>query len=78
VTVWAGPTGRLTHGPLTQSQASIQATCTAAIAVPCWGMLLLCAGILSRRMLDARRLAAWGADWEVLDLQGQAGANPGP
>jgi hypothetical protein len=41
-------------------------------------MLLLCAGILSRRMLDARRLAAWGADWEVLDRQGQAGANPGP
>ncbi|MGH3120205.1 MAG: Rv1733c family protein [Streptosporangiaceae bacterium] len=35
VTVWAGRTGRLTRAPITRSQAAIQATCTAAMAVPC-------------------------------------------
>jgi hypothetical protein len=78
VTVWAGRTGRLTRTPLTPSQAAIQATCTAAMIVPCWGMLLLCTGVLSRRLLDARRLAAWDADWEAVDPRGPAGANPGP
>jgi hypothetical protein len=63
---------------MTRSQAAIQATCTAAIAVPCWGMLLLGTGVLSRRLLDARRLAAWDADWEAADRRGSAGANPGP
>jgi hypothetical protein len=78
VTVWTGHTGLLTRGPLTPSQASIQATATAAITVPCWGLLLLCAGVLGRRLLDARRLAAWGADWAAADRRGPAGANPGP
>ncbi len=78
VTVWAGPAGQLTRKPLTRSQAAIQATCTAATAVPCWGLLLLCAGALGRRLLDARRLAAWDADWEAVDRRGPAGANPGP
>ena len=42
------------------------------------GILLLCAGALSRRLLDARRLAAWDADWAAADRRGPAGANPGP
>lgn len=78
VTVWAGPTGRLTRRPMARSQAAIQATGTAALAVPCWGLLLLVTGVLSRRVLDARRLAAWDADWEAVDRRGPAGANPGP
>jgi hypothetical protein len=78
VTVWAGHTGRLTRGPMTRSQAAIQATCTAAITVPCWGLLLLCTGVFGRRLLDVRRLAAWDADWEAVDRRGSAGANPGP
>ncbi len=78
VTVWSGRTGLLTRTPMTPSQAAIQATCSAAMTVPCWGMLLLCAGVLSRRLLDARRLAAWDADWEAVDPRGPAGANPGP
>jgi hypothetical protein len=41
-------------------------------------MLLLGTGALSRRLLDARRLAAWDADWEAADRRGSAGANPGP
>jgi hypothetical protein len=78
VTVWAGPTGRLTRRPMTRSQAAIQASCTAAITVPCWGILLVCTGVLSRCLLDARRLAAWDADWAAVDPRGPAGANPGP
>jgi hypothetical protein len=78
VTVWAGHTGLLGRGPLTPSQTRIQATFSAAMAVPCWGVLLVCTGALSRRLLDARRLAAWDADWAAVDHRGQAGANPGP
>ena len=78
VTVWAGHTGLLTRGPLTPSQTRIQATFSAAMAVPFWGILLLCAGALGRRLLDVRRLAAWDADWEAVDRRGPAGANPGP
>jgi hypothetical protein len=77
VTVWAGHTGLLTHSPLKPSQARIQAAFSAAMAVPFWGILLLCTGFLGRRLLDARRLAAWGADWEAADRRGPAGANPG-
>ena len=78
VTVWAGPAGLLTRSPLTRSQTRIQATFSAVMAVPCWGVLLLCTGALGRRLLDARRLAAWDADWEAVDRRGPAGANPGP
>ena len=78
VTVWARRTGQLARTPLSPSQAAIQGTFTAAMAVPCWGMLLLCAGLASRRLLDGRRLAAWDADWEAVDPRGPAGASPGP
>jgi len=37
------------------------------MAVPCWGILLLCTGAVSHRLLDARRLAAWDADWEAVE-----------
>ncbi|HEX9359845.1 MAG TPA: hypothetical protein VF933_39310 [Streptosporangiaceae bacterium] len=48
------------------------------MAVPCWAMFLLGTGVVSRRLLDARRLAAWDADWEATDPRGPAGASPGP
>ncbi len=78
LTVWTGRAGQLTHTPMSSFQAVFQADVTAAMAVPCWGMLLLCAGFLSRRLLDARRLAAWDADWQAMGRRGPAGANPGP
>ena len=78
VTVWTGRAGRLAHTPASPFQAAFQAGVTAAMAVPCWGVVLLCAGLLSRRLLDARRLAAWDADWQAMDPRGPAGANPGP
>jgi hypothetical protein len=41
-------------------------------------MFLLFAGVLGRRLLDVRRLAAWDADWRATDPRGPAGASPGP
>lgn len=78
VTVWAGRAGRLSRLPTSSFQAELQAYVTAAMAVPCWGMFLLFAGVLGRRLLDVRRLAAWDADWQATDPRGPAGASPGP
>ena len=78
VTVWTAPSGRLTRTPMSEFQAAFQANVTAIMAVPCWGMLLFCAGVLGRRLLDARRLAAWDAGWRAMDARGPHGANPGP
>jgi len=78
VTVWARPSGRLARTPMSTFESAFQADVTAAMAMPCWGIFLLCAGVLSRRLLDARRLAAWDADWLAMDRRGSTGANPGP
>lgn len=78
VTVWAGRSGRLARTPMSPFQAALQASVTAAMAVPCWAMFLLCTGVVGRRLLDARRLAAWDADWQAMDPRGPADANPGP
>ncbi len=55
----------LAHTPMSQLQAALQADATAALAVPCWGVLLLSAGIIGRHLLDVRRLAAWDDDWQA-------------
>lgn len=78
VTVWTAQSGRLTRTPMSGFQAAFQADITAIMIVPCWAMLLLCAGVLSHRLLDARRLAAWDAEWRAMDRRGWRGANPGP
>jgi hypothetical protein len=78
VTVWTSQSGQLTRIPVSPFQAAFQADVTAVMAVPCWGMLLLCAGALSHRLLDARRRAGWDAGWRAMDRHGPTGASPGP
>ena len=78
VTVWTGRTGQLARTPASPFEAELQACVTAGMAVPCWAVLLFCAGVVSRRLLDVRRLAAWDAGWEAMDPRGPAGASPGP
>jgi len=78
VTIWTARSGWLTRAPMSEFQAAFQADVTAIMAVPCWGMLLLCAGVLGHRLLDTRRLAAWDDDWRAMDPRGPTGANPGP
>jgi len=77
VTVWAARSGRLTRTPMSAFQAAFQADVTAIMMVPCWAIFLLCAGVLSHRLLEARRLAAWDAEWRAMDRRGSAGASPG-
>jgi hypothetical protein len=78
VTIWTARSGRLARTPLSAFQATFQADVTAIMVVPCWAMLLACAGILTHRLLEGRRLAAWDAEWLVMDRRGSAGASPGP
>ncbi len=78
VTVWTTQSGRLTRTPMSEFQAAFQADVTAIIVVPCWAMLLLGAGVVSHRLLEGRRLAAWDAEWRAMDRRGPAGASPGP
>jgi hypothetical protein len=78
VTVWTARSGRLAATPMSAFQAAFQADVTAIMVVPCWAMLVLGAGVLSHRLLDTRRLAAWDAEWRAMDRHGPAGANPGP
>jgi hypothetical protein len=65
VTVWAGPSGGLTGPPLEGSQVVNRAILAAVVAPAAVGILLLGAGVLTRRVLDRRRLAAWDAEWRV-------------
>jgi hypothetical protein len=78
VTIWTARSGRLARTPLSAFQATFQADVTAIMVVPCWAMLLACAGILTHRLLEGRRLAAWDAEWLVMDRRGSTGASPGP
>ena len=76
VTVWTDASGHLTATPMSPRQAVTQAGLAAAIAIPVWGLTLLCAGMACRHVLDRRRLAAWEADWRTLNFSGPAGASP--
>lgn len=78
VTVWTAQSGRLIRTPMSGFQAAFQADVTAIIVVPCWAVLLLSVGVVSHRLLEARRLAAWDAEWQAMDRRGPAGASPGP
>lgn len=73
--IWVTASGRQVAWPLSPFQATNQAYAIAAIAVPFWGMLLCGAGILGRRLIDARRMAAWDADLRAAKLSGPTGAS---
>jgi hypothetical protein len=74
--MWVNPAGRQMAWPLSPSQATSQADVIAGIVVPLWGMLLWAAGMLGRRLIDARRMAAWDADLRTAKLSGPASASP--
>lgn len=65
VKVWVDKAGDLTGPPLLDHQVGEQAALAAVIAGLLLGLLLLCAGLVTRRVLDARRMAAWDAEWRV-------------
>jgi hypothetical protein len=65
VKVWVDRAGDLTGPPLLDHQVGEQAALAAVVAGMLLGLLLLCAGLATRRVLDARRMAAWDAEWRV-------------
>jgi hypothetical protein len=67
VKVWVDKIGRLTGPPLLDQQVGEQAVLASGVAVVVLTVLLLGAGLLARRVLDARRLAAWDAEWRVTE-----------
>jgi hypothetical protein len=67
--VWTDSTGQLTAPPLRHAQADSAAELYAVIAMAVLAAVLACAGVLTRRALDRRRLAAWEADWSATGPQ---------
>jgi hypothetical protein len=63
VMVWTNRAGQLTDSPLMHTQVVGRAVMSRVLAVAALGVLLIAVGMLARRALDKRRLAAWDADW---------------
>lgn len=63
--VWVTRDGQLTDAPLQDTQVAGQADLAATFGVVALAATLTVTGVLARRTLDKRRMAAWDADWRV-------------
>jgi hypothetical protein len=63
VTIWVTPSGQQVDPPLQPGQVTGRAQLSATLAVAALAVMVLIAGALARRAFDARRMAAWDADW---------------
>ncbi|HEY6312751.1 MAG TPA: hypothetical protein VIY52_18380 [Streptosporangiaceae bacterium] len=63
VVVWTNEAGQLTDSPLMHTQVVGRAVMSRVLAVAALAVTLTLLGLLARRALDKRRLAAWGAEW---------------
>jgi H+/gluconate symporter-like permease len=63
--VWVTRDGQLTDAPLQDTQVAGQADLAATFGVVALAATLTVTGVLARRVLDKRRMAAWDADWRV-------------
>jgi hypothetical protein len=63
--VWVTRDGQLTDAPLQDTQVAGQADMAATFGVVALAATLTMTGMLTRRMLDKRRMAAWDTDWRV-------------
>jgi hypothetical protein len=66
VMLWVDASGRPVGRPLQPGQVTGQAIYVAAIAATVALSALLCVGVLTRRALLRRRLAAWDAEWQAV------------
>jgi hypothetical protein len=66
VLVWVDAHGQLTGRPLLDHQVTEQALLAAVATAALVGMTLAGAGALARRMVDARRMADWDAEWREM------------
>jgi hypothetical protein len=63
VTVWLDPAGKVQTPPLTAAQARDRVAAATVIALAALAVLLAGLGLLARRVLYRRRLAAWQTAW---------------
>jgi hypothetical protein len=63
--LWTTADGQLTEPPLQDSQVTGQAFVAEALAVLTLAVLLAITGLVTRRTLDKRRMAAWDTEWRV-------------
>ena len=73
--IWVSASGHQEKWPLTPGQAATQADLIAGFTVLAWGMVLLGVGVLSHRLIDIRRMAAWDTDLRTANLGGPASTN---
>jgi hypothetical protein len=65
VLLWMTSDGQLTDPPLQDSQVTGKAVFAATVSVIVLATFLAIAGMLARRALDKRRMAAWDAEWRA-------------
>ena len=65
VTVWTGADGQLTGPPLGRSQLEHQAAFAGLMAVLGFSLLLGVTALVTRQLLQRRRIAAWDAEWRA-------------
>ena len=63
--LWTTADGQLTNPPLQDSQVTGQAYVAEGVAVFTLAVLLTITGLVTRRTLDRRRMAAWDAEWRA-------------
>jgi hypothetical protein len=65
VIIWTDAAGNLASQPLQPSQVAGQGYMAALGAIVGVGAVYLCATVITRRVLNRRRMEAWAADWAV-------------
>ena len=63
--LWVTSNGQLTDSPLKDSQVAGDAVLAGTVSVIALAVLLAITGMLARRALDKRRMAAWDAEWRA-------------
>ena len=63
--LWTTADGRLTDSPLEDSQVTGQAYFAEGFSVFTLAVLVTITGLLARRTLDKRRMAAWDTEWRA-------------
>jgi hypothetical protein len=69
VLVWADGSGRLTDAPLRPADVAEEIALAALLTTVAFGAVLAVVGLVTRWVLDRRRLAAWDARWKATGPQ---------
>jgi hypothetical protein len=67
VRIWTTRNGHLARRPLTRPEITSRAVTAGLVGVLGLGLALLTVSALARWLLDRRRMAAWEADWRLVE-----------